>query len=189
MVSPNDHVVMNHQNQTRTNGIWGHVRYKRPDEKLSLEETPTIAAKASTLRGQGTAEKADGASTGLATAQGGLTGSRGGLTASQGGLTAISRKNGDAPKKKVRPSFEELLAKYKRTGDVRKRRNQPIGAKGEKSPPRHEKWESTHHQQGNFVYPSVGSVTPCSWYYPCYYSPADYSSMYMNSYVIQYLIA
>jgi hypothetical protein len=28
MVSPNDHVVMNHQNHTRTNGIWGHVRYK-----------------------------------------------------------------------------------------------------------------------------------------------------------------
>jgi hypothetical protein len=27
MVSPIDHVVMNHQNQTRTNGIWGHVRY------------------------------------------------------------------------------------------------------------------------------------------------------------------
>jgi hypothetical protein len=30
MVSPNDHVVMNHQNQTRTNGIWGHVRYYLP---------------------------------------------------------------------------------------------------------------------------------------------------------------
>jgi hypothetical protein len=27
MVSPIDHVVMNHQNQTRTNDIWGHVRY------------------------------------------------------------------------------------------------------------------------------------------------------------------
>jgi hypothetical protein len=27
MVSPIDHVFMNHQNQTRTNGIWGHVRY------------------------------------------------------------------------------------------------------------------------------------------------------------------
>jgi hypothetical protein len=27
MVSTIDHVVMNHQNQTRTNGIWGHVRY------------------------------------------------------------------------------------------------------------------------------------------------------------------
>jgi hypothetical protein len=30
MVSPIDHVVMNHQNQTRTNGIWGHVRYNPP---------------------------------------------------------------------------------------------------------------------------------------------------------------
>jgi hypothetical protein len=27
MVSPIDHVVMNHQNQTRTNVKWGHVRY------------------------------------------------------------------------------------------------------------------------------------------------------------------
>jgi hypothetical protein len=30
---------------------------------------------------------------------------------------------------------------------------------------------------------------PSSWYYPCYYSPADYSSMYMNAYIIQYPIA
>jgi hypothetical protein len=30
MVSPIDHVVMNHQNQTQTNGIWGHVRYNLP---------------------------------------------------------------------------------------------------------------------------------------------------------------
>jgi hypothetical protein len=30
MVSPNDHVVMNHQNQTWTNGKWGHVRYNLP---------------------------------------------------------------------------------------------------------------------------------------------------------------
>jgi hypothetical protein len=28
MVSPIDHVVMNHQNQTRINGKWGHVRYR-----------------------------------------------------------------------------------------------------------------------------------------------------------------
>jgi hypothetical protein len=28
-VSLIDHVVMNHQKQTRTNGIWGHVRYRR----------------------------------------------------------------------------------------------------------------------------------------------------------------
>jgi hypothetical protein len=30
MVSPIDHVVMNHQNKTRTNGLWGHVRYNLP---------------------------------------------------------------------------------------------------------------------------------------------------------------
>jgi hypothetical protein len=30
VVSPIDHVVMNHQKQTRTNGIWGHVRYNIP---------------------------------------------------------------------------------------------------------------------------------------------------------------
>jgi hypothetical protein len=30
MVSHIDHVVMNHQNQTRTSGIWGHVRYNLP---------------------------------------------------------------------------------------------------------------------------------------------------------------
>jgi hypothetical protein len=106
------------------------IREQRPDKKLSLEETPKIAAKASTLGGQGTSEKADTALTGLATAQGGLTGSRGGLTASQGGLTAsrggltaISRKKGDVLKKKVRSSFEELLAKYKSKGAARTRRN------------------------------------------------------------------
>jgi hypothetical protein len=27
MVSSIDHIFMNHQNQTRTNGIWGYVRY------------------------------------------------------------------------------------------------------------------------------------------------------------------
>jgi hypothetical protein len=30
MVSHIDHVVMNHQNHTRTNGIWGHVRDNLP---------------------------------------------------------------------------------------------------------------------------------------------------------------
>jgi hypothetical protein len=125
---------------------------QRLDKKLSLEETPKIATKASTLGGQGTTEKIDSALTGQATAQGGLTGSRGGQTATggltvfQNGLIAISRKIGDAPKRKVRPSFEELLAKYKRKGVARKRKNQPNGAKGEKAPPRHEKRESAHHQ-------------------------------------------
>jgi hypothetical protein len=35
-VSPNDHVVMNHQNQTRTNGIWGHVLYNGDDTTAAL---------------------------------------------------------------------------------------------------------------------------------------------------------
>jgi hypothetical protein len=30
MVSPINHDVMNHQNQTRTTGKWGHVRYNLP---------------------------------------------------------------------------------------------------------------------------------------------------------------
>jgi hypothetical protein len=154
-------------------GVTRSCHWRRP---------PKIVAKASTLGGQDTAKKADGASTGLATAQGGLT-------ASQCSLTAISRKNREASKKKVRLSFEELLAKYKRKGAARKRRNQPICGKGEEAPPRHEKQESAHHQQGNFIYPFVGSVTPCSWYYPYYYSPIDYSSMYMKPYMIQYPIA
>jgi hypothetical protein len=80
---------------------------QRRNEKMSQEETPKIPAKASTLGGQDTAEKADGASTGLATAQGGLAGFRGGLagfrgglTASQGDMTTISRKMEKLPGKR-----------------------------------------------------------------------------------------
>jgi hypothetical protein len=40
MVSPNDHVVMNHQNQTRTNGIWGHVRYSYYSQIEEWQEPP-----------------------------------------------------------------------------------------------------------------------------------------------------
>ena len=90
---------------------------------------------------------------------------------------------------KVRPSFGELLVKYKRKGVAQKQKDQPKGAKGVKTPPRHKRQEGLHNQQGNFAsvqYPFVGSVMPCSWYYPCYYSPADYSSMYMKPYMITY---
>jgi hypothetical protein len=57
----------------------------------------------------------------------------------QAGLTDASRKVQDAPslRKKARPSFNELLAKYKREGAIKDRSNQPIGAKGVKAPPRH----------------------------------------------------
>jgi hypothetical protein len=42
MVSPNDHVVMNHQNQTRTNGIWGHVRYRVRSTWYCTRQTHSI---------------------------------------------------------------------------------------------------------------------------------------------------
>jgi hypothetical protein len=91
------------------------------------------------------------------------------------------------PKKKATPSFNELLAKYKREGANKDQSNQPIGAKGVKAPPRH---KGIHHQRGNFSqYPFVRYFMPSSWFYPCYYSPADYSRMYMNSYMIQYPVA
>jgi hypothetical protein len=52
MVSLIDHVVMNHQNQTRTNGVWGHVRYNLSWHHLLanheffswLQLTPTLAS-------------------------------------------------------------------------------------------------------------------------------------------------
>jgi hypothetical protein len=54
MVSPNDHVVMNHQNQTRTNGIWGHVRYKHwtaPATIFFIFRSPFYTCVTTPLRG------------------------------------------------------------------------------------------------------------------------------------------
>jgi hypothetical protein len=85
-------------------------------------------------------------------------------------------------KKKVRPSFEELLAKYKRNGAARKQRSRSYDTKGKKASPRHGGQQGMRQQQYNdgFVPYSVGgSVLPWFWYYPCYYS-------YMQPYVIQY---
>jgi hypothetical protein len=54
MVSPIDHVVMNHQNQTRTNDIWGYVRYTlltriinpilKPQQQIVITKVPTGVA-------------------------------------------------------------------------------------------------------------------------------------------------
>ena len=62
-------------------------------------------------------------------------------------------------------------------------------AKGTKTSSRHERQQGMHQQKdcSNFTpYSFVGSVTPWSWPYPCYYSPADFSNMYMQPYMIQY---
>jgi hypothetical protein len=114
----------------------------------------------------------------------GLTGTQTSLTGAQGRSIRCLQKGSKCfkPKKKVRPSFNELLAKYKREGATKDQSNQPSGAKGVKAPPRH---KGSHHQRGNFSqYPFVGSIMPSSWYYPCYYSPTNYSSMHRNSYMI-----
>jgi hypothetical protein len=166
------------ENSKGKNVIIGKQRH---DKKQPLEVIPKVST-ASTLGGQDKIKSTGTASTGLTGVQTGLTGAQG---RSNRCLQKGSRCS--KPKKKARLSFNELLAKYKREGATKDQSNQPIGAKGVKAPPRH---EGIHHQRGNFSqYPFVGSVMPSSWFYSCYYSPADYSSMYMNSYMIQYPVA
>lgn len=91
------------------NVIIGEERTKK---KVSFKETPQVAAEASTLGGQGKNKKTSNTTAGL--------------TACQAGLTACSSEAENSRKfrKKARPSFEELLAKYKRKGAAQKRRNQ-----------------------------------------------------------------
>jgi hypothetical protein len=40
MVSPIDHVVMNHKNHTRTNYIWGHGLYSDPWQRADNDQLP-----------------------------------------------------------------------------------------------------------------------------------------------------
>jgi hypothetical protein len=154
---------------------------QRHDERQPLEVIPKVST-TSTLGGQDKIKTADTASTGL-------TGAKTGLTSASDRSDRCFQKGSrcSKPKKKARLSFNELLAKYKREGATKDRSNQPRGAKSVKATPR---CKGSHHQRGNSSqYPFVGSVMPSSWYYPWYYSPTDYSSMYMNSCMIQYLVA
>jgi hypothetical protein len=153
-----------------------------------LEVIPKVSV-TSSLGGQDKIKKTDTTSTGLTGVHTGPTSAQTGLTGAQGRSNWCLQKGSKCskPKKKVRLSFNELLAKYKTEGATKDQSNQPKGAKGVKALPRR---KGSHHQRGNFSqYPFVGSVMPSSWYYPCYYSPADYSSIYMNSYMIQYPVA
>jgi len=67
----------------------------------------------SSAGGKGKKKKADSKSTGL-------TGSRNGLTGTQTGLTDVSSgsENSSTAINKTRPSFKELLVKYKNEGDT-----------------------------------------------------------------------
>jgi hypothetical protein len=99
----------------------------------------------------------------------GLTGVQTGLTGASGRSDRCLQKGSrfSKPKKKARPSFNKLLAKYKRGGATKDRSNQPNGGKGVEAPPRH---KGIHHKRGNLSqYPFVASVMPSSWYYPCFH--------------------
>jgi len=81
---------------------------ERPKRKVLQKKTPRVAAKASTLGGQGGNKKANSKTTGLT----GATGPTGILT----GLTGVSSEIGNFSKVKnrTRLSFKELLAKYEK---------------------------------------------------------------------------
>ena len=72
--------------------------------------------------GQDKKKKIDNTLTGLTGSQVGLTGALIGLTGVHTDLTGVSCKFGNSSKtkKKMRPSFKELLAKYEKKGAVQK---------------------------------------------------------------------
>jgi hypothetical protein len=57
----NPKVLIRPDQDDKAKGMNIFIGQQRPDEKLSLEEIPKVAAKASTHGGQGNLEKADGA--------------------------------------------------------------------------------------------------------------------------------
>jgi hypothetical protein len=102
---------------------------QRHSERQPLEVIPKVSA-TSTLGGQDKIKKTGTTSTGLTGAQG------------QSYRCLQKGSKCSKPKKKARPSFNELLDKYKREGATKDRSNQPNGAKGVKAPPRH---KGIHH--------------------------------------------
>ena len=95
-------------------------------------------------------------------------------------ILGILRADPNARRK--RPRFEELLAKYNK-GAIQKQKNRPNKVKSIKSSPKsRERLDSCQHQgnEATASYTSFESVSLWFWSYPCYYSPSDYSRMYMQ---------
>ena len=120
---------------------------ERPEKKLTLQTSQG----AKILGGQDKKKKADNKSTGLTGHSGGLTSSTGltghgtGLTGHGTGLTGAPSKSGNSSKIKTRPSFKELLAKYKKEGSAQRQKGQPSKIKDTESLSRHQEQSS----QGN----------------------------------------
>jgi len=121
-----------------------------------------------------------------------LTGTPTGLTGTQTGLTGVSCKLGNysKAKKRIRPSFEELIVKYEHKGAVQKQKSRPYSTRGASSLPKHQEQQGSHQRQSNRAaaapYP-VGSYMPLPWSYPSYCASSDYNSMNMQPYFFSYL--
>jgi hypothetical protein len=97
---------------------------QRLNKCLPLEVIPKALA-ASMFGGQDKTKKTNNAWTGLTGAQIGLTGVQTGLTGAtcQSDRCLQKRSRCSKPKKKARPGFKELFAKYKREGATRNQSN------------------------------------------------------------------
>jgi hypothetical protein len=72
-------------------------------------------------------------------------------------------------------------------GATQKQRRRPNEAKDEKASSRSCEQLDPRLSQGNYAaMPYSGPVAPCFWPNPCYYTPMDYSRLYMHPYFIQY---
>ena len=104
-------------------------------------------------------------------------------------MTGASSDSGNSSmaKFRTRPSFKELLAKYEKEGAVQKQKERPDEAKGTESMSTSNEQSDFCLRQGNCVVtPPSEPIAPWFWSYSCYYTPLDYSRMYLQPYYIQY---
>ena len=165
------------------------VGEERHEKRVLQSKTPRASTRTSTLGGQRKENKTGSNLTGQTGASNGLTGPQGGLTGPQTGLTGTPSDSGNSSSTKfrTRSSFKKLLAKYEKDGIVQRHKKRPDEAKGTKSTSTSSEQSDSRIHQGNcVVMPNFEPIAPWFWSYPCYYTPLDYSRMYMQPYYIQY---
>ena len=84
---------------------------ERHEKKMSLKVNPQVSTKASTLGDQGKRKETGASKTGMTSSETGTFGLKTGTSGLSRGSRACSNL-----KSKVKPTFEELLAKYKSRG-------------------------------------------------------------------------
>jgi len=137
-----------------------------------------ISRDPSTLGGQDK-RKTDNKSIGLTGSRGGLTGTTG-LTGTKTGLTGACRESGSFSRNKTRLSFKELLAKYEKQEVIQKKEKRSDEAKDVSLSLKLQEQSVCCSHQNN----CYGPFTP--WFHPYFYTPMDYSRMYMQSCYIQF---